>query len=71
MSSFSDHTPADLFQTIAWAALTAVLMGYAVAQGSIGALILGAVTLVATWHAWTAPAERPEGEQLRFAQQQL
>ena len=71
MSSLSDHTPADLFQTIAWAALTAVLFGYAIAEGSVGALVAGAVTFMQTWHAWTSSAERPEGEPLRFAQTQI
>jgi hypothetical protein len=59
MTTTSNPTPADVFQTIAWAALTAVMFGYAIAQGSIGALILGAATLVQTWHAWTSASERP------------
>jgi hypothetical protein len=71
MPSIDSKTPADIFQTIAWAALTAVILGYAIADGSIGALILGAVTLVQTWHAWTSAADRSDAESQRFAPQQL
>jgi hypothetical protein len=71
MNSATDHTPADLFQTFAWAALTAVLVGYAIAEGSIGALVAGIVTLVQTWHAWTSSSEHPEGALDRFAPQHL
>jgi hypothetical protein len=70
MSSFANHTPADLLQTIAWAALTAVLLGYAIAEGTVGALVLGAATLVLTWHAWTHSAAQDTDEP-RFAPQQL
>jgi hypothetical protein len=58
MPTTSNHTPADVFQTIAWAALSAVIFGYAIAQGSLGALVLGALTLVQTWHAWTGGSQR-------------
>jgi hypothetical protein len=71
MPSFDSHTPADLFQTLAWAALTAVILGYAIADGTIGALVLGLVTLVQTWHAWTSSAQRADAASQRFAPQQL
>ena len=65
------HTPADLFQTIAWAALTVVFLAYAIAESSLGALGVAAALVVQTWRAWTASSERVEGEPLRFAPQQL
>ena len=65
------HTPADLFQTIAWAALTVVFLAYAIAESSIGALVIGAALLVQTWHAWTASSERAEGEPHGVAPQEL
>jgi hypothetical protein len=71
MSSITDRTSAEILQTIAWAALTAVLFGYAIAEGSIGALVIGALTLVQTWHAWTSSPESPEVEAQRFAPMQL
>jgi cytochrome b len=57
---FSDTriTPADVFQMVAWAALTAVLFGYAIADGSIGALVLGALVLTQVWGAWSSAASR-------------
>jgi hypothetical protein len=72
MTSSAHHTPADLFQTIAWAALTAVLFGYAIADGTLGALVLGALTLVQTWRAWTASSELvAEAKPERFAPHSL
>jgi hypothetical protein len=71
MTSSGIHTPADLFQTIAWAALTAVIFAYAIADGSIGALVLGALTLVQTWHAWTSSSRDAQDQPQRFAPQQL
>jgi hypothetical protein len=72
MTSSARHTPADIFQTIAWAALTAVLFGYAIADGTIGALVLGALTLVQTWRAWTVSSEAvAEAKHERFAPHSL
>jgi hypothetical protein len=57
MTSSANNLPAAAFQTIAWVALTAIFFGYALAEGSVGALVLGALTLVQTWHAWTSRDE--------------
>jgi hypothetical protein len=72
MTSSDHHTAADVFLTVAWAALTAVLLGYAIADGTIGALVLGVVTLVQTWRSWTA-SSRPlaETQPERFAPHSL
>jgi hypothetical protein len=67
MASIDSRTPADIFQTIAWVALTAVLFGYALVEGSLGALVMGAATLVLTSHAWIAPADRSERDAVRLA----
>jgi hypothetical protein len=71
MPTILKHTPADLFQTVAWAALTVVFLAYAIADGTIGALVVAAVLLVQTWHAWTASEQRAERESLDFAPQSL
>ena len=57
---FSDTaaTPADLVMVVAWVALTAVLFGYAIVDGSIGALVLGALVLTQVWSAWSSIATR-------------
>ena len=72
MTSSAPHTPADIVQTIAWAALTAVLLGYAIADGGLGALVLGAVTLVQAWRAWTSSSEAvAQAKPERFAPHSL
>jgi hypothetical protein len=57
---FSDSriTPADLFQTVAWAALTAVFFAYAIADSSIGAAILGLLVLTQVWAAFSSARSR-------------
>jgi hypothetical protein len=57
---FSDSrvTLADVFQIVAWAALTAVAFGYAIAESSIGAALLGVLLLTQVFTAWSSARSR-------------
>jgi hypothetical protein len=67
MPTSDSHAPARLFQTIAWAVLTVVFVAYAISESSIGALILGALTLVQTHAAFTHAADADGNGQLRLS----
>ena len=71
---FSDTriTAADLFQMVAWAALTVVFVVYAISENSIGALVLAALVLTQVWHAWSnVSARRVNDVRDRLAPQSL
>ena len=62
----SSLTAADAAMIVAWAALTVILVAYAIAEGSIGAIVLAALTAFGGWTAWRGAAERDETPQLDF-----
>jgi hypothetical protein len=71
---FSDTriTAADLFQMVAWAALTVVFVVYAISENSLGALVLAALVLTQVWHAWSNVSSRRLNDvRDRLAPQQL
>jgi hypothetical protein len=57
---FSDSriTTADAFLVVAWTALTALFVAYAIAESSVGALLLAAAVLTQVWHAWSDVSSR-------------
>ena len=59
-------TAADAVMIVAWAALTVVLLGYATVEGSLGALVLGVLTMFQAWNAWRGAAERDDAALIRF-----
>jgi hypothetical protein len=59
-------TAADATMIAAWAVLTVVLLGYATVEGSVGALLLAAVTMQQSWNAWKGAERRDESALLRF-----
>jgi hypothetical protein len=62
----SHLTPADTALIVAWAALTVILVAYAIAEGSIGAIVLAVLTTLQAWNAWRGAAQRDDSSQLRF-----
>jgi hypothetical protein len=62
----SHLTTADTTLIVAWAALTVVLVAYAIAEGSIGAIVLAALTTLQSWNAWRGAVQRDDSSQLRF-----
>ena len=59
-------TTADVAMIGAWAVLTVVLLGYAIVDGSLGALVLAVLTMVQVWNAWRGAAERDDTALIRF-----
>jgi hypothetical protein len=59
-------TTADVAMIGAWAALTVVLLGYATVEGTLGALVLGVLTMFQAWNAWRGAAERDDTALIRF-----
>jgi len=66
MTSSFDTKLAGAAMTLLWTVLTVVLFGYAIAESSLGALVLGALTLVQTWRAWSDAASHEDTRQLQF-----
>jgi hypothetical protein len=62
----SHLTAADVTLIVAWAALAVVLLAYAISEGSIGAVALGALTMLQSWNAWRGAVRRDDTPQLDF-----